>query len=117
MTNPDFDHPYSDAVKVGDLIFLSGCLPVDKDDNLVEGPAALDAALGKVHRRLKEYGLDLSNVAKMTYFVTDIGERAAINEQYTKTWDEPRPARTVIGVASLPRNASVEIDVIAKASD
>ncbi len=112
--NPDLEHPYSDAVVAGGLIFVSGCLPVDERENLVEGPAALDAALGTVERRLASVGATLEDVVKMTYFVTDVGDRPAANAQYEMTWDEPRPARTLIGVASLPRGASVEIDVVAR---
>ncbi|BBZ02626.1 enamine deaminase RidA [Mycolicibacterium chitae] len=114
MTNPDFDHPYSDAVAVGDLVFVSGCLPVDEDENLIKGPDALDAALGMVERRLGSVGLGLPDVVKLTYFVTDIADRPAANDQYVRTWEEPRPARTMIGVAALPRGASVEIDAIAR---
>jgi 2-iminobutanoate/2-iminopropanoate deaminase len=114
MTHPDLQHPYSDTVTVGDLVFVSGCLPVDEHENLVDGPGALDAALGMVARRLASAGLGLDDVVKMTYFVTDIGDRPAANDQYVRTWPEPRPARTMIGVAALPRGASVEIDVIAK---
>lgn len=113
-TSTDLDHPYSDAVTVGDLVFVSGCLPVDEEENLVEGEAALDAALGMVSRRLGTLGLGLDDVVKLTYYVTDVGDRPAANEQYKRTWEEPRPARTLIGVASLPRGASVEIDAIAR---
>jgi enamine deaminase RidA (YjgF/YER057c/UK114 family) len=113
-TNADLEHPYSDAVIVGDLVFVSGCLPVDGEENLVEGPDALDAALGMVGRRLASVGLGLDDVVKLTYYVTDIGDRPAANEQYKRTWEEPRPARTMIGVAALPRGASVEIDAIAR---
>ena len=114
MTNPDLEHPYSDAVTVGDLVFVSGCLPVDEDENLIEGPAALDAALGMVERRLASAGTTLAEVVKLTYFVTDIGDRPTANDQYVRTWTEPRPARTMIQVAALPRGASVEIDAIAR---
>jgi enamine deaminase RidA (YjgF/YER057c/UK114 family) len=114
MTNPDLDHPYSDIVTVGDLVFVSGCLPVDENENLVTGTGALDAALGMLARRLGSAGLSLDHVVKLTYFVTDIGDRPAANDQYVRTWAEPRPARTMIGVAGLPRGASVEIDAIAR---
>jgi enamine deaminase RidA (YjgF/YER057c/UK114 family) len=114
MTNPDFEHPYSDTVTVGDTVFVSGCLPVDEAENLIEGPGALDAAQGMVSRRLASAGLGLDDVVKLTYFVTDIGDRPAANDQYVRTWNEPRPARTLIGVAALPRGASVEIDAIAR---
>lgn len=116
MHDSAFDHPYSDAVVAEGLVFVSGCLPVDEDENLVEGADALDAALGMVSRRLASVGCQLGDVVKMTYFVTDIGVRAEANAQYERTWPEPRPARTMIQVPRLPRDASVEIDVIARAA-
>ncbi|WP_326565275.1 RidA family protein [Amycolatopsis rhabdoformis] len=115
MTSADFDHPYSDSVSVGDVVFVSGCLPVDEAENLVQGrKEALDAALATVGRRLGKTGLTLDAVVKLTYFVTDMGDRALANDQYVATWDEPRPARSVVQVTGLPRGASVEIDAIAR---
>lgn len=115
MTSADFDHPYSDSVTIGDVVFVSGCLPVDEDENLIEGrKEALDAALATVGRRLANVGLTLADVAKLTYFVTDMADRALANDQYVASWAEPRPARTIVQVAALPRSASVEIDAIAR---
>ena len=111
----DLNHPYSVAVEVGDLALLSGCLPVTEDGSLVTGGReALDAAFGTVGRRLATLGLGLKDVVKLTYYVTDISLRDHANQQYVDTWSKPRPARTVIGVASLPYGASVEIDVFAR---
>lgn len=115
MTSSDFDHPYSDSAVIGDAVFVSGCLPIDKEENLIEGrKEALDAALATVGRRLAKIGLGLPDVAKLTYFVTDMSDRALANDQYVATWEEPRPARTIVQVAALPRGASVEIDAIAR---
>jgi 2-iminobutanoate/2-iminopropanoate deaminase len=114
MSSADLDHPYSEVVKAGDTVFVSGCLPVDDAENLAPaGKPSIDAALATVERRLVKAGLDLSDVVKLTYFVTDIGYRALANDQYVATWSEPRPARTVVQVAGLPRGATVEIDAIA----
>jgi enamine deaminase RidA (YjgF/YER057c/UK114 family) len=115
MTSPDFEHPYSATATIGDVVFVSGCLPVDEQENLVEGrKEALDAALATVGRRLATIGLSLANVVKLNYFVTDMSDRALANDQYVATWPEPRPARSIVGVAGLPRGASVEIDAIAR---
>lgn len=117
MTAADFQHPYSDSVRVGDIVFVSGCLPVDEDENLVTGrKEALDAALATVGRRLAKAGLTLDAVVKLTYYVTDMADRALANDQFVAGWPEPRPARSIVEVAGLPRGASVEIDAIARAS-
>lgn len=111
----DLNHPYSEAIEVGGLALLSGCLPVTEDGTLVTGGReALDAALDTVGRRLKTLGLGLENVVKLTYYVTDIALRDHANHQYIDTWAQPRPARTVIAVAALPYDADVEIDAIAR---
>jgi enamine deaminase RidA (YjgF/YER057c/UK114 family) len=114
-TNVDFDHPYSEVATAGDAVFVSGCLPVDEQENLATEPReALDAALATVARRLGTVGLDLSDVVKLTYFVTDIADRALANDQYVDRFADPRPARTVVQVVALPRGARVEIDAIAR---
>jgi 2-iminobutanoate/2-iminopropanoate deaminase len=111
----DKDHPYSEAVVANGLVFLSGCLPAGADVSpAASGRELLDAAVKTVERRLKSVGGTLDDVIKLTYFVTDISLREAANEQYLDLWDEPRPARTVIGVAVLPYNEKVEIDAIAR---
>lgn len=115
MTSADFDHPYAETATIGDAVFVSGCLPVDEAENLVTGnKEALDAALATVGRRLATIGLDLTHVAKLTYFVTDMADRKLANDQFVATWPEPRPARTIVAVAGLPRGASVEIEAIAR---
>jgi 2-iminobutanoate/2-iminopropanoate deaminase len=111
----DLDHPYSPSMTVGDLVFVSGCLPVDEEETIVTGRReALDAALTQVGRRLKGTGATVNDLIRLTYFVTDITLRNEANEQFEASWPEPRPARSMIGVASLPRGATVEIEVIAR---
>lgn len=111
----DLDHPYSPAATVGDLVFVSGCLPVDGEERIVGGRReALDAALTQVGRRLKGTGATLQDLVRLTYYVTDITLRDDANNQFEEMWPEPRPARSMIGVASLPRGANVEIEVIAR---
>ena len=114
-TNVDFDHPYSEVATAGEAVFVSGCLPVDEHENLASEPKeALDAALGMVARRLAGIGLGLPDVVKLTYYVTDIADRALANDQYVEFFQEPRPARTVVQVVALPRGARVEIDAVAR---
>jgi len=115
MTSADFDHPYSETVTVDNVVFVSGCLPVDEAENLIEGrKEAIDAALATVERRLATIDLSLSDIVKLTYFVTDMADRALANDQYVASWAEPRPARTIVQVVALPRGASVEIDAVAR---
>jgi 2-iminobutanoate/2-iminopropanoate deaminase len=113
-TNVDFDHPYSYVTRAGDAVFVSGCLPIDADENLKTEPKeAIDAALDTVARRLATVGL--GDLVKLTYFVTDIADRALANDQFVERLNEPRPARTLVQVVALPRGARVEIDAIARA--
>jgi enamine deaminase RidA (YjgF/YER057c/UK114 family) len=118
MSDSDFAHPYSDSATIGDVVFVSGCLPIDEAENLIDESrrAALDAALATVGRRLAKVGLGVDDVVKLTYFVTDMADRALANDQFVETWEEPRPARSIVQVVALPRGASVEIDAIARRS-
>lgn len=113
MTDPQ--HPYSPAVVANGLVFVSGSLPVLPDGTVVPGGrAAMDAAMEQLKERMATVGAGLADVVKLTYFVTDIGLRDFANEQFLELWPEPRPARTVVGVAELPRGCVVEIDAVAK---
>jgi 2-iminobutanoate/2-iminopropanoate deaminase len=115
MSSADLDHPYSETASAGDAVFVSGCLPVDVEENLVVGRSeAITAALATVERRLGGVGLGLKDVVKLTYFVTDISDRELANQQYRDSFTDPRPARTMVQVVALPRGASVEIDAIAR---
>jgi enamine deaminase RidA (YjgF/YER057c/UK114 family) len=111
----DKDHPYLEAVVGNGLGFLSDCLP--STSNVPPGAGQLellDAAVKTMERRLKSVGGTLDDVVKLTYLVTDISMREAANKQYLGLWDEPRPARTVIGMAVPPYNKKLEIDAIAR---
>ncbi|GAB1510134.1 RidA family protein [Actinophytocola sp. KF-1] len=113
MTDPQ--HPYSDAVVANGLVFVSGSLPLAEDGSVVAGGrAAVDAAMAQLEQRMATVGAGLADVVKLTYFVTDMALRDQANEQFIELWPEPRPARTVVGVAELPRGAVVEIDAIAQ---
>lgn len=108
--------PYSPAVRVGKFIYLSGQIPLDpKTGKLVEGDIKKQAerCFKNMANILEAAKLTTDNVVKSTVFLTDINDFAAVNEVYAKFFKEPYPARSAIGVASLPLGAQVEVEVIA----
>jgi 2-iminobutanoate/2-iminopropanoate deaminase len=113
---PETDHPYSPAYVAGDFIFVSGALSVGPGGEVpVEGRReALDAALARLRERLATAGVDLVNVVKATYYVTDITLRTEANTQCLEVFADPRPARTFIEVSRLPYGATVEIEAVAR---
>jgi 2-iminobutanoate/2-iminopropanoate deaminase len=114
VASEDPAHPYSAAVMVGDLAFVSGALPTTSEGSFVGDRAAvLDAALETLAARLATVNLTLADVVKLTYFVTDITLRDEANQQLIKHFSHPRPARTFVEVSRLPYGASVEIDAVA----
>lgn len=105
---------YSQAMRAGDAVFLSGQIGLDPVSmQLVEG---IDAQIERVFRNLAAVagaaGLGLEHAVRMTVYLTDLGHFAKVNEIMAKYLREPYPARAAIGVASLPRGALVEIDAI-----
>ncbi|HEY1173078.1 MAG TPA: RidA family protein [Verrucomicrobiae bacterium] len=108
--------PYNHAVRVGDLLFCAGQIPIDPaTGNLVEGDikAQTERVLQNVKAILDDQGLTFSNVVKSTVFLTNLADFAGMNEIYAKYFTSDFPARSTIQVAALPRAASVEIEVIA----
>ncbi len=108
--------PYSQAVKAGNLLFVSGQVPfVPETMEIVEGDvkAQTRQSLSNVEAILKEAGADFSNVVKSTVFISDMNEFAQINEVYSEFFGENKPARACVEVARLPRDVKVEIEVIA----
>jgi len=106
---------YSQAVKTGNMIFVSGQIPYDKDGNPVEGgpSAQTRQSLENVKAILEEAGSDLSNVIKATIFASDMENFSEINEVYSQYFSEKPPARAFVEVARLPKDVDVEIEVIA----
>lgn len=109
--------PYSQAVRIGDLLFCSGQIPLDPAD-----PAAAfsddvtvqaERVLQNVKGLLESQGLAFQNVVKSTVFLTSMGDFAAMNAVYSQYFTSQHPARSAIQVAALPRGAKVEIEVIA----
>ena len=109
--------PYSQAIRSGNLVFLSGQIPLDpQTGNLVEGDAAVQTArvLQNLSAILEYAGSSLGQVLKTTVYLRDLADFAMMNEVYARFFDDPAPARATVEVARLPRNVSVEIDLIAE---
>ena len=105
---------YSQAVKVGNTVYLSGQIGLDPQTmQLVEG---IDAQIVRVFDNLKAVaeaaGGSLADVVKLNVFLTDLGNFAKVNETMATYFSEPYPARAAVGVASLPRGALVEADAV-----
>jgi 2-iminobutanoate/2-iminopropanoate deaminase len=108
--------PYSQAIKAGNLLFLSGQIPLDPTSgNIVDGDVT--AQTERVFQNLKAVlsaaGASFANVVRTTVFLADMNEFAAMNAVYGKYVVDPPPARSTVQVARLPKDVRVEIDVIA----
>ena len=108
--------PYSQAIRTGNLMFLSGQVPIDPaTGKLVEGDAAAQAAqcCKNVLAILESQGMTAANLVKVTVFITDITAFGSVNEVYKQYITEPCPARSCVEVSALPLGAKVEIEVVA----
>ncbi len=108
--------PYSHAVRVGDLLFCAGQIPIDpKDGNLIAGDikAQTTRVLQNVKAILDDQKLTFANVVKSTVFLTSLADFAGMNEIYAQHFTADFPARSTIQVAALPKGANVEIEVVA----
>ena len=108
--------PYSPALKVGNLLFLSGSIPLDPvSGQLVEGgiKEQTTRVMENIKALLAAAGAGFNSVARTTVFMVDLGEFAAMNEIYSSYFTAPYPARSTVQVVKLPRDVRVEIDVIA----
>ena len=108
--------PYNHAVRIGDLLFCAGQIPIDPaTGNLVGGDikAQTDRVLQNVKAILDDQRLTFANVVKSTVFLVNLADFAAMNEIYAKFFTADFPARSTIQVAALPKGANVEIEVVA----
>jgi 2-iminobutanoate/2-iminopropanoate deaminase len=108
--------PYNHAVRVGDLLFCAGQIPIDPSTgNLVSGDIKIqtDRVLQNVRAILSDQELTFANVVKSTVFLTNLADFAGMNEVYSKYFTSDFPARSTIQVAALPKGATVEIEVVA----
>jgi len=112
--------PYSQAIQAGNLLFLSGQIPIDpKTGELTEGDICQQTqqVLENIKGLLESQGLGMEDVIKVTIFLKDIGSFNQVNEVYATYFSSSPPARSTIEVAKLPRNAEIEIEAIALACD
>lgn len=107
--------PYSQAVRVGDTVFLSGQIPLDPATMaLVEG--GIEAQTRRVFDNLRAVceaaGGALSDIVKLNIYLTDLSHFGTVNDVMTTYFSEPYPARAAIGVAALPKAAGVEVEAV-----
>lgn len=109
--------PFSQAVRAGDFLFLSGQVGVDSAGTLVAGgvEAQAEQIFANLGAVLDAAGKSFADVVRAGVFLTDMADFAALNAVYAKHFDQPYPARTTIAVAALPGGAAVEIDLVVKA--
>lgn len=108
--------PYSPAIRAGNLLFISGQIPIDPATGAVVAgdiTAQTDRVMRNIAALLQAAGLGFEHVVRTTVFLADINEFAAMNECYGTFVGDPPPARSTVQVARLPRDVKVEIDAIA----
>ena len=108
--------PYSPAVRAGQMVFISGQVPIDPaTGNLIDGDIAAQTrrVFDNLGALLKAAGLSYANVVRTTVFLADMNDFAAMNQTYATFFSEPYPARSTVQVSRLPKDARIEIDVIA----
>ncbi|MTI80866.1 MAG: RidA family protein [Firmicutes bacterium] len=107
--------PYSQAVKVGNLMYVSGQIPIDPTTgNIVEGDVQTQTkqCMNNLKAICEEVGATLKDVVKTSIFVKDMNQFAKVNETYGEFFTEEPPARACVEVSCLPKNVSVEIEAV-----
>jgi reactive intermediate/imine deaminase len=111
---------YSQAIRTGDTVYLSGQIPLDPATMQIISDD-MEARIVRVFENLKAVceaaGGSLGDIVKLNIFLTDLGHFALVNEVMARYFQQPYPARAAIGVASLPRDAGVEMDGVMVLSD
>ncbi|MBW6455507.1 MAG: RidA family protein [Trueperaceae bacterium] len=107
--------PYSQAIRIGDLVFTSGNLPMRPDGSMVEGDIAVQAeqVMENLQAVLAAAGTTLGHAVKCTCFLADMNDFAAFNEVYGRYFGEGAPARSTVEVARLPKDARIEVECVA----
>lgn len=108
--------PYSQAIMAGGFVYVSGQLPIDPSTGVFVAGGIKEQtrqSLLNAQAILREAGTDLSHVVKTTVFLSDIANFAPMNEVYAEFFAAPFPARSAVAVRDLPKNALVEIEVVA----
>lgn len=108
--------PYSQGIKAGNLLFVSGQVPIDPaTGNIIEGDikAQTDRVMRNLTAILEAGGASMDHVVRCTVYLADMNDFAAMNEVYGSYFSQPAPARATIQAVRLPKDARVEIDVVA----
>ncbi|WP_289712514.1 RidA family protein [uncultured Muribaculum sp.] len=107
--------PYSQAIDTGSMVFASGQLPIDPATGAMPADITMQTrqSLTNVKAILESAGLSMDNVVKTTVYLSDMADFTAMNAVYETFFQSPFPARSAIAVKTLPKNALVEIEVIA----
>lgn len=107
--------PYSHAVKINELLFCSGQIPLTKEGEVITGSITDQAeqVMKNIGAVLEEAGLDYTNVIKTMIFITDMNDFSGVNEVYGQYFTGKLPARSCVEVSKLPKDVNVEIEVIA----
>ena len=107
--------PYSQALDTGNMLFISGQIPIDPATGTMPESVTDQAkqVLTNITNILAEAGLTMANVVKTSVFLSDLNDFAAVNEVYASFFAEPYPARSCVQVAAIPKGAKVEIETIA----
>ena len=108
--------PYSQAIKVGNMIYCSGQIPINPATNTIEAVTIEDQtrqAISNLSNVLEAAGSSLQNVVKTTVFIKDMNDFAALNGVYAEMFAPNKPARSCVEVARLPKDVKVEIEAVA----
>ncbi|KIK71557.1 hypothetical protein GYMLUDRAFT_79590 [Collybiopsis luxurians FD-317 M1] len=107
--------PYSQAIKVGDLLFVSGCIPIDpKTGEIVQGiEEQTKQALKNLAAVVKAGGSEVGKVVKTTVFLKNMNDFATVNGIYATAFGDHKPARSAVEVSRLPKDVLVEVECIA----
>ncbi len=107
--------PYSHANKAGNMVFISGQIPLTADGTLIDESIEAQAkqCLENLKSIVEEAGGTLENIVKTTIFLTDLGNFAKVNEVYASVFTQNHPARTTVEISKLPMGVGIEIEAIA----
>ena len=117
---PEAIGTYSQAIKVGETVFISGQIPLEPDTmSIVDDDirAQTHRVFNNLAAVVREGGGNLDDVVKLTVFLTDLSHFAVVNEVMAEHFNPPYPARAAVGVAALPKGVPIEIDAIAHLGD
>ncbi len=117
---PEAVGTYSQAIKVGQTVFISGQLPLEPGTmNIVDEDIRVQThrVFNNLAAIAREGGGNLDNIVKLTVFLTDLSDFAVVNEVMAEHFNPPYPARAAVGVAALPKGVPIEIDAIAHLGD